>query len=136
MTKPRKKPAPAGRAANPVRGEHEIVLAGTTYLLRPSYAAQVAIEAKTGKSYAQLAQAGQTGGLFAGDAAIALAELINAGAGNNPLKMVSAERIGELIYEEGLPTVAARLTMALIDALTGGRTASGEAKAAAARESA
>jgi hypothetical protein len=125
----------AARSANTERGEHELVLAGAKYLLRPSYAAQVAIEQKTGVSYGDLAFAGQSGAMRIEQAQVIASEMINAGAGDNALSRVSAERVGQLIYEEGLPQIAARLTLALIDALTGGRTASGEAKPVVAKAS-
>ena len=126
-------PAPTAdqRVANPERGEHNVTLGGKRYLLRPSYQAQVAIEQKTGRSYAELAMAGQTGALKIEHAAIVVTELVNAGA-EGPMHTISEERAGELIYEQGLPAVAAAITVAIIDALTGGRTSTGEAKAAVA----
>lgn len=123
-----KKPA-ASRAAIKERGEHQIVLGGITYLLRPSYAAQVAIESKT-RPYMSLAAAAQFGQLRIEEAQVAVAEFINAGAGDDPMKRVDAGRIGEMVYEQGLPHVAAILANVFTDALSGGRTALGEAKAA------
>jgi hypothetical protein len=116
---------------NEDRGEHELTLAGVTYLLRPTYGAQKRIETVTGKSYAELVRAGAAGALHIGDAQVIAAEMIRDGASDPLVKRVSAERIGELIYEEGQPQVAARLTLAMLDALRGGRTASGEATAVA-----
>ncbi len=139
MAAAKKKPArrqtaaPVSRPANPERGEHEIVLKGKTYLLRPSYAAQVAIERQT-RTYGELAVLAQIGRLSIEDAALAVTELINAGA-DGPMHMVNAERIGQLIYEEGLPRAAGILAVTLADALSGGRTAEGNAKPAAAKVS-
>jgi hypothetical protein len=42
--------------------------------------------------------------------------------------------MSELAYEEGIAAVQAALTMCLVDAVTGGRTASGEARAAPAKK--
>lgn len=126
----------ASRAANPARGEHELVLGGTRYRLRPSHEALVAIEEATGVSTLALVRRGNAGELtYAALGAIA-GELIRAGAdeGDAITRAVDDERIGELIFEsdDGLPAITARLTLCLLDAATGGRTASGEAKAAAA----
>lgn len=132
MTRP-KKVAPVANAssvANADRGEHELTLAGRTYLLRPSYTAIKAIETQTGASIVVLARRGNLGDLMLEQVGIIASEMIRAGAKSEMTRNVSAERIAELCYEEGLPHVTARLTLALIDAATGGRTASGEAKAA------
>jgi hypothetical protein len=131
----RQKPAePAEKQAfaNPERGEHLLSLQGREYRLRPSHSAIVAIEEKTGKSVLGLVRLGNTGDLPLKQIAIVAAELIRAGAdeGDSFTRSVNADRIGELIFEHGLPTVTSRLTLCLLDAATGGRTAEGEAKAA------
>ncbi len=113
--------------ANEVLGEHELTLAGVTYLLRPTYSAQMKIEAATGKSYAELVRAGAAGALHISQSRVIAAEMIREGATDPLVKKVSTERIGELIYEEGQPQVASRLTLAMLDALRGGRTVTGEA---------
>ena len=120
--------------ANPERGEHELVLAGVTYLLRPSFAANVAIERKTDKSLLGLVQLGNAGNLTLTQIGVIASEWIKAGAADDLTRRVSADRIAELAYEEGLPTVTSRLTLCLIDAVTGGRDAEGNAKAVAAAD--
>ena len=131
--------APAGTpalAASPdaiaERGEHEITLAGVKYLLRPSHAALRTIEKKLGCSQLKLIQRGNSHDLLVDELGVIAAELIKAGATDELTQRVSAERIAELIQEEGLLPIVARLTLCLLDAATGGRTASGEAKAATA----
>lgn len=121
-----------GTAANPERGEHELVLAGRSYRLRPSHTAIVAIEEATGKAAITLYGLSGAGALPLRQMGIVAAEFIRAGAaeGDEMTRAVSAERIGELIYEEGVARVTARLTTCLMDAVSGGCTASGEAKAA------
>lgn len=121
-------------AANPTRGEHELTLAGVTYRLRPSFTAIVAIEQKTGETTLALVRRGNTMQIPLADLGIIAAELIREGADpkDQMTRSVNAERIEELIFEEGLQRVTPRLTLCLLDAATGGRTASGEAKAAAA----
>ena len=116
--------------ANPDRGEHELELGGTTYLLRPSHQAIRAIERKTERSTMDLFRLGNTGSLSFDQLAIIATELIRAGGEDEMTRAVNAERIGELIYEAGSHRAMARLTLCLIDAASGGRTASGEAKAA------
>jgi hypothetical protein len=122
----------AGKAANAQRGEHELTLDGVTYRLRPSHDAIVGIEEVTGRSIMDLYRAGNVGGLTLTQLGQIAGELIRAGAAENDTltAQVDDERIGELIYEEGVFRAMARLTLCLVDAASGGRTASGEAKAA------
>lgn len=116
--------------ANAERGEHSLPLAGVTYLLRPSHAALVAIEEKTRQSTLALVRMGNAGDLTVTQLGTIAAELIRAGATDAMTRAVHADRIGQLIFEEGLPAAVSRLTLCLLDAATGGRTVSGEAKAA------
>lgn len=120
--------------ANPERGEHEITLAGVTYRLRPSHSAIVAIERETGQSIMDLFRAGNTGSLSLDQLGVISATLIRAGAdaGDTLTAQVDDVRISELIFEEGVHRAMGRVTLCLIDAASGGRAASGEAKAAAA----
>lgn len=119
-------------AANPERGEHELTLAGITYRLRPSHGAIQAIEKKTERSLLTLLRLGSVGELMLDQVAEVAAELIRAGAeaADQATRHVGAKRVGELIFEEGLPRVMARLTLCLADAASGGRDAEGNAKAA------
>lgn len=123
--------------ANPERGEHEIVLAGKTYRLRPSHSALSAIERETGQSTLALLRLGNAGELTLEQLGKVGVQLIHAGAEKQDTltRALDAQRIEELIFEEGLPQAQARITMCLLDAATGGRTASGEAKAAPAKPS-
>ncbi len=118
--------------ANAARGEHELVLGGKAYRLRPTHAAIVAIETAAGASLLELVRLGNTARLTLGQLGAIGGELIRAGAtdGDAMTANVDDGRIGELIFEEGLPKVTMRLTLCLLDAATGGRTSSGEAKAA------
>lgn len=130
---PRRKAAPrAGtRKANPARGEHSIELAGKTYLLRPTFAASQAIEEELGQSLIELLRRANGCTLSYAEMGTICAEYIRAGAesGDRMTRAVSAERIAELIYEEGSAQVFVALTLLLADAVSGGRTAEGEAKA-------
>lgn len=117
--------------ANPDRGEHEIVLAGATYRLRPSHAAVRAIERKTGHTAIELYSMGNRGGISLENLGRAVGELIRAGAEDELTAAIHDDKVEELIFEQGLHSAMARVTLCLIDAASGGRTASGEAKAAA-----
>lgn len=119
----------ANRAAVAERGEHELELAGVRYRLRPSHQAMVAIERETGRSSLELVRLGNVGALTLAHLGVVAAELISAGAEDELTRAVDAERIGELIYEQGVAGVTFRLTAVLADAVTGGRKASGEARA-------
>lgn len=132
--KPGKRVEAAQPVANAERGEHEITLGGKTYRMRPSHAAVREIERKTERSAMGLLRLGNTGDLSVDQLGIIGGAFIRAGAGDGDTLTanVDDERIGELIYEQGLPHASAVITMALLDAATGGRKASGERKAAAA----
>ncbi|WP_422058613.1 GTA-gp10 family protein [Sphingomonas sp.] len=116
--------------ANAARGEHELKLGKTCYVLRPSYAAISAAEAKTGHSLMALLRLADASDLSLAHLGVVVAELIRAGAGKGDdlTAGVNAERIAELIFEEGMPHVMARVTICLLDAASGGRTATGEMK--------
>lgn len=114
--------------ANAERGEHSLRIGGKSYRLRPSYAAIKAAEEKTGQSLLALIRKGQFGDIPLEKLGAIAAEFIRAGAEDDLTKGVNGERIAELIYEEGVPHVMARITVVLLDAASGGRTASGELK--------
>lgn len=114
--------------ANPDRGEHEVVLAGTTYRLRPSFAAITAIERKCEKSLMAITRSANDGAVSLDTVGIIARELIRAGAQDELTRNVSAERLAQLAFEEGLPVVVSRLTLCLADAVTGGRDTEGNVK--------
>jgi hypothetical protein len=127
------------RNANRERGEHELTLDGRKYLLRPSHTALKAIENGTGKATLALIRLGNAGELSLEQLGIVAAELIRAGADESDAlaQAIDAERLEEMIFENdgpdgvgGLPYAQSKLTLCLLDAATGGRKASGEAKAA------
>jgi hypothetical protein len=121
--------------ANPERGEDDLVLAGKVYKLRPAHTALMAIERGTGQSIIELVRAGKFGGIKLAELGVIGGELIRAGAdeSDSMTRSVSDERISELILEEGLAGPISVLTLCLLSAASGGRTASGEAKAAPAK---
>lgn len=120
-------------AANPARGEHSITLAGQLYLLRPSAAASFAIEEELGLSLMEVFTACNGMALSYQQVGVVLKHYIQAGAkeGDALTRNVNAERLAELAYEEGAAPVFVTLAMVLMDAIGGGRTASGEARAVA-----
>lgn len=120
-------------------GEISITL-DAEYVLRPSYAAISAIEEKTGRSIIELANEASRGGLKLKESAIIATAMMRAWGGEatgmgDEVQAGAAKaneaRVGELIYEEGLPKINARLAVVLIGAATGGYTIAGKAKAAA-----
>jgi len=120
-------------------GEISITL-DAEYVLRPSYAAISAIEDKTGRSVIELANDAAQGGLKLRESAIIAAAMMRAwgneatGIGDEVQAGAARSneaRVGELIYEAGLPKINTRLAIVLIGAATGGYTISGKAKAAA-----
>ena len=131
--KPRSRPARvragASAGANGARGEHALELSGRSYRLRPSFEAAQAIEVETGRALIELLRDANTMALSYADLGTICAEYIRAGAEDDLTRRISAERIAELIYEEGTARVIPVVTLVLVDAISGGRTASGEAKA-------
>lgn len=121
--------APIG---NDERGEDEITLGRKTYVLRPSYEAIKALEKETGKTVLELVALGNAGRISIEDLGVIVAELIRAGAKPGDVAArVSGEGIGIKILEKGLISTIPLITLLLIDVASGGRTASGERKAAA-----
>lgn len=120
-----------GSPANKARGELELVLAGKAYRLRPSFAANVAVEEATGHSLIELLRQANACALRLDQLGVLCGEYIRAGAADDDrmARAVADERIAELIYEEGVASVYPVLTLLLAGAVSGGRDASGEAKA-------
>jgi len=120
-------------AANPERGEVEIELGGKAYPMRPSYRALKEIEATTGRPIMGLLLDGREGGFRVSDlAAVVTAGIQEAGRSRNDsmLKGVNVEKIGELIYEQGLYEAAGPVVEFLINACEGGaKPATGKKKA-------
>lgn len=115
--------------ANAERGEISIDLEGRAHVLRPSYEAIVAIEAKTGRSIELLAEAAGDGALSLAEAAIVVTECVRAqgkAVGDPILQRYGPERVGELIHEAGKLIVVRHLQLLLFMAANGGYTATGE----------
>ena len=114
--------------ANEDRGEVSIVLGGMEMILRPSHDAIRRMEKGTGKSVVVLAMAADESTMLSDEAAIVTTALIRAGGTSTSAKSANADKVGRLIYEEGLMTVMPRLSMVLGLAATGGCTADGRFK--------
>lgn len=118
---------------NELRGEAEIVLGRATYGMRPSYEAIVEIEKATGKTIGVMAVAASNVALPVSTLAIVVAELIKAwgrATKDASAAHVGAGKIGSLIVETSVVAASLGVAKVLTDAVTGGYTASGEAKAA------
>ena len=137
--RPGKRPSPRQRAETvpeaDARGEIVIVLDGVPFGLRPSHAALVEWEAETGFSTFELGKAAESYTLKAEEMASIIAACIRAKAradGNDTLKAVRPQRIGELLhgYPGGALAVQAHiLRPLLLGAVTGAYTPAGELKA-------
>lgn len=119
-----------------LRGEITIELEGQEYILRPSFEAIESIEEATGQTLFDLAGDATQGKLSFKVMGIIVAAMMRAYGKSHPedplfttYRSSKPERLSELIYEFGGPRVTARITVLLVGALTGGYTASGEAKA-------
>lgn len=116
------------------RGQIAVPLGGADYVLRPSEEAVSTIERKLGCSLSDLAGKATYQRLTLDEMAIIVTEMMHAHAKSDPTAGPSysgakPERVRALIYEAGAPRILARLVPLLIGALTGGYSASGEAKA-------
>lgn len=123
--------APEPDTANETRGEVDVVLNETRFVLRPSHHAMVQVENQTGKSCLALAVQASDGELTLGNATIITTEFIKAwgrATGDQVAANVDPERIGELIHEYGLMNVILRLAYVLQLAVTGGVKADGTTK--------
>ena len=135
------------RAANAERGEVDLQLDGQRFVLRPSYAAIVACEAKTAKSLVELATLAEQGFLSQAMQAIVTTELVRAwgreltvdeytSAADRALATAArgagVEAMGELLFTAGSLAVQMRLAIVLGRAVTGGCLPTGEFKAATA----
>jgi hypothetical protein len=122
---------PEPDTANETRGEVDIVLNETRFVLRPSHHAMVQVENLTGKSCLALAMQATDGDLTLGNATIITTEFIKAwgrAIGDPVAANVDQDRIGELIHEYGLMRVVLRLAYVLRLAVTGGVKADGTTK--------
>jgi hypothetical protein len=116
--------------ANAERGEVSLTLDGADYVLRPTYAACVAIEAQTGRSIIELAVDAQAKSLSLGNAAVIVTECIRAWGreiGRISVEGVQVDRIGELIFADGIAKAMPRIELAMMFAATGGAKAGSRA---------
>jgi hypothetical protein len=117
--------------ANEERGEVDLELDGTRFVLRPSYEAVIAVEKATGKGILALAFAAKDGGISLTEAGIVTAELVRAwgrSTGEAVAANVDTDRITELIHVYGLMRVTLRLAIVLTNAVTGGCKSDGSPK--------
>lgn len=113
--------------ANPHRGEVEIRLAGKTHILRPSFAAIVETEARTGSGVIELVRRlGANKGRITDLAAVITAGLRGVGA------PADYDRVAEQVFRSRVTDTLALVLAFLIQAVSGGRPP-GEARAAATR---
>jgi hypothetical protein len=115
------------------RGQITVPLGDADYLLRPSREALSAIEKKLGRSLLVIAGQAVNGSLSVEDMAIICVEMMKAQGKADPKSGPSysgakVEKIADLIFEQGTPSITARLVVLLMGAVTGGYTASGEVK--------
>lgn len=122
--------------ANATRGESALTLDGQRFVLRPSFAALNAIEAKTGRSLVELALMAGQGRMSIGAMATIATECIRAWGTANPgdegkvAASVNEDRIAECIFEAdgGVMVAMKTIEIVLMLGVTGGLTASGERK--------
>jgi hypothetical protein len=117
--------------ANATRGELSLSLGGAEFVLRPSYEAIVALEAKTETGLKLLAFGARVGTLPLAQAEIIVAECVKAhgrAIGDKDMEAVKPAKIGSLMLDAGLNDCYDVLRQLLEAALTGGFTAQGERK--------
>lgn len=122
--------------ANETRGEAALTLDGQRFVLRPSFTALAAIEAKTGRSLVELALMAGEGRMPIATMAAVATECIRAWGKAQPgdegkvAAAVSEARIAECIFESdgGVMVAMKTIEIVLMLGVTGGVTASGERK--------
>jgi hypothetical protein len=126
-------------SANDLRGEVAITLEGVDYVMRPSYEAIVAVERQTECSLSLIRISAMAETLALENAAIVVTEFVRAQGramvergdqAGAPLTEFNKRRIGEALLETGLKSCFDPIAIVIGRAITGGYTASGEAKAA------
>lgn len=120
-------------AANPERGEFNLVLDGAVYGLRPSWEAIQAFEDETGKGLIELARSCMGGMARTREVAIVATHCIRAmGRASNDASLigVNVDKVGKLIGESdgGNAAVTMMIGAMLGLAITGGITSEGEVK--------
>lgn len=118
------------------RGQLSITLDDAKYVLRPSEEAILDAERETGLSLYDLASLAANGRMRLEQMGIVVACFMRAHGKNCPddpaistYRSAKPKRLGELIYEAGIPRIMGALTVLLAGAINGAYTASGEAKA-------
>lgn len=104
------------REANPLRGEVSLTLDGRAYVLRPTFAAIVAVEERLGGVIGLVLRASK-GELGLREMAALVSETMEKGGSDRP----SEEEIRTLILEEGLAAVSPAVSALLAVILKGGR---------------
>lgn len=99
-------------AANPLRGEAELVVAGKLHLLRPTFSALVAAEEELGPLFALVDRAG-SGQLRLGEMAGLFWHCLDSRDG------LTREQVGEAVAAQGLASCARPLRALLAQILQG-----------------
>lgn len=99
-------------AANPLRGEAELVIAGQPHLLRPTFSALVAAEEELGPLFALVDRAG-SGQLRLGEMAALFWHCLERREG------LTRDQVGEAVAAQGLATCARPLRALLGQILQG-----------------
>lgn len=94
-------------------GEISLALAGTSFVLKPSFATLMALEAATGTGLITLARKFASGEFTLAELAALLKAGIEGAGGQAP------DNLGELVASEGVANVAAVLSRFLTQALAG-----------------
>lgn len=124
--------------ANETRGEAALTLDGQRFVLRPSFTALAAIEAKTGRSLVELALMAGQGRMPIATMATIATECIKAWGNAQPgeegrlAAAVNEDRIAECIFESdgGVMRAMKTVEVVLMLSITGGVSATGEIKPA------
>ena len=102
-------------AANEHRGEVAITLSGKDYVMRPTFQCLCEIEGKTGVGIFALARRFHASNFGISDAAI----IVTAGMKSAGEEGATVQKVGEMIFEQGLDSTAAPITEFLMMALGG-----------------
>ena len=108
---------------NPERGEVAITLGGQRFVMRPDFEHLVEMEVRTGVGLVELTRRIASGKYGVRD----MAAIVTAGLKGGGEERADFAKVGAMILADGLTSLVDPVNQFLINAITGGKTPSGDA---------
>ncbi|QEX18493.1 hypothetical protein FRZ44_38000 [Hypericibacter terrae] len=110
------------KIANPERGEVAITLDGRRFVMRPDFEHLVEMEVRTGVGLVELTRRIASGKYGVRD----MAAIVTAGLKGAGEERADFAKVGAMILADGLTSLVDPVNQFLINAITGGKTPSGD----------